>query len=72
MREAFLATPFKLRPEPGSRVTTHTPAHTQGAGVPIIGAPVKGLIGNRRRIEHPPSACNLNVDRELRRRVTKL
>lgn len=30
-----------LRPVPGSRVS-HTPAHTQGAGVPVSGSPVKG------------------------------
>jgi len=30
-----------LRPAPGSRVNL-IPAHTQGAGVPIFGAPVKG------------------------------
>lgn len=32
---------IQFRPLPGSRVTT-TPAHTQGAGVPVSGAPVKG------------------------------
>ena len=36
----------ELRPAPGSRVTT-TPAHTQGAGVPVSGAPVKGKTDSR-------------------------
>jgi hypothetical protein len=31
----------ELRPEPGSRVNLN-PATTQGAGVPVFGAPVKG------------------------------
>lgn len=32
---------FELRPEPGSRVNL-IPAHTQGAGDPVSGLPVKG------------------------------
>ena len=38
---AILNTCSVLRPEPGSRVNL-IPAHTQGAGVPASGAPVKG------------------------------
>jgi hypothetical protein len=34
---------YWLRPEPGSRACI-TPAHTQGTGVPRIGAPVKGNL----------------------------
>lgn len=60
-----------FRPLPGSRVTT-TPAHTQGAGVPVYGAPVKGKIHQRHRIQYPPSVCKLKRSRQLRRGVTEL
>lgn len=65
-----------LRPEPGSRVKPIS-AHTQGAGVPFIGAPVKGSGSTAEnsetsRIEYPPSVSNLNKTKHLRRRVTKL
>ena len=41
IRLALFYSQFVLRPEPGSRVKLIS-AHTQGAGVPLIGAPVKG------------------------------
>ena len=61
----------ELRPVPGSRVNL-IPANTQGAGVPIFGAPVKGKIHQQRRIQYPPSALIFNVDNSLWRSVTKL
>lgn len=60
-----------LRPEPGSRVNL-IPAHTQGAGDPVSGAPVKGQTPERHRIQYPPSVRNCNNNRSLWRRVTKL
>jgi hypothetical protein len=38
---AVLVGRINLRPEPGSRVTL-IPTHTQGAGMPVSGLPVKG------------------------------
>lgn len=48
---------IKLRPEPGSRVNFN-PAHTQGAGMPVFGLPVKGKSPEKRRIEYPQRGCS--------------
>jgi hypothetical protein len=61
----------ELRPLPGSRVSL-IPATTQGAGVPFIGAPVKGQTAQEHRVQYPPSVFNCNQFRDLGRRVTKL
>lgn len=71
MTPQFLKACSALRPAPGSRVNL-IPAHTQGAGVPVSGAPVKGKTIKRHRIQYPPSVRNMNDIRELWRRVTKL
>jgi hypothetical protein len=54
---AVLVGRIKLRPEPGSRVTL-IPTHTQGAGIPVSGLPVKGNSDGKRRIEYPPRGSN--------------
>lgn len=46
MKEQFSQSSLEVRPLPGSRVTT-TPAHTQGASVPVSGALAKGLAASQ-------------------------
>ena len=57
MNCAILKSRCELRPLPGSRVQP-IPTHTQGAGVPVSGSPVKGKAAQKRRIQYPPRVCN--------------
>jgi hypothetical protein len=67
---AVLVGRIKLRPEPGSRVTL-IPTHTQGAGMPVSGLPVKSKSVEKRRIDYPPRQFNQCTINHFTRGVTR-
>lgn len=58
----------KVRPLPGSG--SFIPTHTQGRVIRRDRSPVKGILAQTQRIQHPPRLCKRLISFSLPSRVT--